>query len=97
VLCKQLWSKVGRGFATGIARSINYASNEGISVIEGTAGLDTQVFFGRPNGIPSLIEESLPIYSGGLGVLAGDHRSSSDLGIPLWVGLSIQLFPTALT
>lgn len=30
------------------------------------------------------IHESLPIYSGGLGVLAGDHlKSSSDLGIPL--------------
>jgi glycogen phosphorylase len=30
------------------------------------------------------LHESLPIYSGGLGVLAGDHiKSSSDLGIPL--------------
>lgn len=30
------------------------------------------------------IHESLPIYSGGLGVLAGDHlKSSSDLGLPL--------------
>jgi starch phosphorylase len=30
------------------------------------------------------IHESLPIYSGGLGVLAGDHlKSSSDLGVPL--------------
>jgi len=29
------------------------------------------------------IHESLPIYSGGLGVLAGDHlKSASDLGIP---------------
>jgi starch phosphorylase len=35
------------------------------------------------------IHESLPIYSGGLGVLAGDHiKSSSDLGIPMtFVGL----------
>jgi len=35
------------------------------------------------------IHESLPIYSGGLGVLAGDHlKSASDLGIPLYaVGL----------
>ncbi|MGB0452076.1 MAG: alpha-glucan family phosphorylase [Bacteriovoracaceae bacterium] len=35
------------------------------------------------------LHESLPIYSGGLGVLAGDHvKSSSDLGIPmLFVGL----------
>ena len=30
------------------------------------------------------IHESLPIYSGGLGVLAGDHlKSASDLGVPL--------------
>jgi len=35
------------------------------------------------------IHEALPIYSGGLGVLAGDHvKSSSDLGIPMaFVGL----------
>jgi glycogen phosphorylase len=30
------------------------------------------------------LDESLPIYSGGLGILAGDHlKSASDLGIPL--------------
>ncbi len=35
------------------------------------------------------LHESLPIYSGGLGVLAGDHlKSASDLGIPL-VGMGI--------
>src|SRR5215831_1357096 len=35
------------------------------------------------------IHESLPIYSGGLGVLAGDHlKSSSDLGLPL-VGVGL--------
>ena len=35
------------------------------------------------------IHESLPIYSGGLGVLAGDHlKSASDLGVPL-VGVGI--------
>ncbi len=38
------------------------------------------------------IHESLPIYSGGLGILAGDHlKSASDLGIPLvGVGLLYQ-------
>ncbi|OGP34812.1 MAG: alpha-glucan phosphorylase [Deltaproteobacteria bacterium GWC2_65_14] len=38
------------------------------------------------------IDEGLPIYSGGLGVLAGDHlKSASDLGIPLvGVGLLYQ-------
>ncbi len=36
------------------------------------------------------IHESLPIYSGGLGVLAGDHlKSASDLGVPF---LAIGLF-----
>ena len=36
------------------------------------------------------IHESLPIYSGGLGVLAGDHlKSASDLGLPL---IAIGLF-----
>ncbi len=35
------------------------------------------------------IHESLPVYSGGLGVLSGDHlKSSSDLGIPL-VGVGL--------
>ena len=38
------------------------------------------------------IHESVPIYSGGLGMLAGDHlKSASDLGIPLvGVGLMYQ-------
>ena len=35
------------------------------------------------------VHESLPIYSGGLGILAGDHlKSCSDLGVPIW-GVSI--------
>jgi starch phosphorylase len=35
------------------------------------------------------IHESIPIYSGGLGVLAGDHiKSASDLGVPL-VGIGL--------
>ena len=30
------------------------------------------------------LHESLPIYSGGLGVLAGDHvKGASDLGVPI--------------
>jgi len=36
------------------------------------------------------INESLPVYSGGLGVLAGDHlKAASDLGIPL-VGVGLM-------
>jgi len=35
------------------------------------------------------LHESLPIYSGGLGVLAGDHaKSASDLGVP-FIGISL--------
>src|SRR5689334_13384724 len=35
------------------------------------------------------LHESVPIYSGGLGILAGDHiKASSDLGIPL-VGVGL--------
>ena len=35
------------------------------------------------------IHESMPIYSGGLGILAGDHlKSASDLGVPL-VGIGL--------
>ncbi len=35
------------------------------------------------------IHESLPVYSGGLGILAGDHlKSASDLGVPL-VGIGL--------
>jgi len=36
------------------------------------------------------VHESLPIYSGGLGVLAGDHlKSASDLGVPL-IGVGLM-------
>ncbi len=36
------------------------------------------------------IHESLPVYSGGLGVLAGDHlKSASDLGVPL-IGIGLM-------
>ncbi len=47
----------------------------------------TSSFLTRPVAYFSMefgLHESLPIYSGGLGVLAGDHlKSASDLGIPL--------------
>ncbi len=52
----------------------------------------------RPRPMPAIayfsaefgIHESVPIYSGGLGVLAGDHlKSASDLGLPL-VGVGLM-------
>ena len=43
------------------------------------------------------LHESLPIYSGGLGVLAGDHlKSASDLGIPL-IGVGLLVRPGLLS
>ena len=43
------------------------------------------------------LHESLPLYSGGLGILAGDHlKSASDLGLPLvGVGLPYQTATSA--
>ncbi|MEJ2634872.1 MAG: alpha-glucan family phosphorylase [Calditrichia bacterium] len=41
--------------------------------------------------------ESMPIYAGGLGVLAGDHlKSASDLGFPI-VGISLFYYQTYFT
>ncbi len=43
------------------------------------------------------IHESLPVYAGGLGVLAGDHlKSASDLGVPL-VGITLFYHQTYFT
>lgn len=65
-----------------------------------TAYLEEKTWFGREyNGDTQLkiayfsmeygLHESLPVYSGGLGVLAGDHlKSASDLGLPL-VGIGL--------
>ena len=49
-------------------------------------GKPTIAYFSAEFGI----HECLPVYSGGLGVLAGDHlKSASDLGIPL-VGIGLM-------
>ena len=51
----------------------------------GFCGLRPVAYFSAEFGL----HESLPVYSGGLGVLAGDHiKSASDLGIPL-VGIGL--------
>lgn len=52
----------------------------------GTLGHRPAAYFSAEFGL----HESLPIYSGGLGVLSGDHlKSASDLGVPL---VAIGLF-----
>jgi glycogen phosphorylase len=62
--------------------------------------LAAETWFGQQQNLPESlsiayfcaefgISESLPIYSGGLGVLAGDHlKAASDLGLPL-VGVGL--------
>jgi starch phosphorylase len=51
----------------------------------GVLGVRPVAYFSAEFGL----HESLPIYSGGLGVLAGDHlKSASDLGVPL-VGVGL--------
>ena len=48
--------------------------------VPGTGGQDVVAYF----SLEFALAESLPNYSGGLGVLAGDHlKSASDLGLPL--------------
>jgi len=53
--------------------------------VSGREHLATVAYFSMEYGL----SEALPIYSGGLGVLAGDHlKTASDLGIPL-VGIGL--------
>ncbi|HEX3326336.1 MAG TPA: alpha-glucan family phosphorylase [Actinomycetota bacterium] len=50
-----------------------------------TSSLRTVAYFSPEFGV----SETMPIYSGGLGILAGDHlKASSDLGVPL-VGVGL--------
>jgi glycogen phosphorylase len=61
------------------------ASNTWASTNAGVLGARPVAYFSAEFGI----HESLPIYSGGLGVLSGDHiKSASGLGIPL-VGIGL--------
>jgi starch phosphorylase len=56
-----------------------YEKNYGDSKLKGIA------YFSMEFGL----SEALPIYSGGLGILAGDHlKSASDIGVPL-VGIGL--------
>jgi glycogen phosphorylase len=74
---------------------INYAyrrQQEYLSNDHTWGALNAGVLRTRPVGYFSAefgLHESIPIYSGGLGILAGDHiKSASDLGIPL-VGVGL--------
>ena len=73
------YDRVVQDFDTYLGRDDTWAKSA-------CPGLDGPVaYFSAEFGL----HESLPIYSGGLGVLAGDHvKSASDLGLPL-VGVGI--------
>jgi glycogen phosphorylase len=75
-----------RHYGEGVAPANGQAAPGSSS---GVARADTRIaYFSAEYGL----NEALPIYSGGLGVLAGDHlKSASDLGLPLvGVGLLYQ-------
>jgi glucan phosphorylase len=72
-------------YATAASRSICNADRTWGATTRACCGLGRWPIF-RPS---SALHESLPIYSGGLGVLAGDHiKSASDLDIPL-IGIGL--------
>lgn len=66
----------------------SYLSRQPVVSVPGTSKRDVIAYF----SLEFALTESLPIYSGGLGVLAGDHlKSASDLGLPL-VGVSLLYY-----
>ena len=74
---------------------INYAYRRLREYLESThtwAARHAGVLWARPVAYFSAefgLHESVPIYSGGLGILAGDHiKAASDLGIPL-IGIGL--------
>lgn len=84
-----------RATQLGLHSRINYAyrrMQEYLHTPDTWAGRHAGVLRARPVAYFSAefgLHESLPIYSGGLGVLSGDHiKSASDLGVPL-VGVGL--------
>src|SRR5688572_1157349 len=84
-----------RASALGLHSRINYAyrrMQEHLTSTRTWGGRHAGVLWARPVAYFSAefgLHESVPIYSGGLGILAGDHiKTASDLGIPL-VGVGL--------
>ena len=83
-----------------IARDPEFIEAFRRQVTERKAYLNDPGWFGRTHGDQTVkciayfsmefgLSEALPIYSGGLGILAGDHlKTASDLGVPL-VGIGL--------
>ena len=84
-----------RALALSLHSRINYAyrrMHEYLNATHTWGARHAGVLWARPVAYFSAefgLHESIPIYSGGLGILAGDHvKSASDLGIPL-VGVGL--------
>ena len=77
------------GFLAHLGRVVHafraYLSREPLLSLDGVSAAEPVAYF----SLEFAFVESLPNYSGGLGVLAGDHlKSASDLGLPL-VGMGL--------
>ena len=92
------WELMPRAEEMAIDSRVNYAFHRlqeymeapGLRDLGGPGSLQAQpvAYFSAEFGL----HESLPIYSGGLGILAGDHlKSASDLGVPL-IGVGLFYF-----
>ena len=70
---------------SGASRNMSKEAIPGDPSTAATLSNQPVIYFSAEFGL----HESLPIYSGGLGILAGDHlKSASDLGIPL-IGIGL--------
>jgi starch phosphorylase len=79
-----LYSRINQAFRR--MKEYLTAENTWSTVHAGVLGSKPVVYFSAEFGI----HESVPVYSGGLGVLSGDHvKSASGLGVPL---LAVGLF-----
>jgi len=99
----KLLGSVSQQRLDGLAENQGFLSELSRAIDKLQSYLDEPTWFGKVSSNPEDLviayfsaefglHESLAIYSGGLGVLAGDHlKSASDLGIPLvGVGLLYQ-------
>ncbi|MCJ2164565.1 MULTISPECIES: alpha-glucan family phosphorylase [unclassified Pseudodesulfovibrio] len=72
-------------FSTVLGRFDNYMEERETADVQGITWDNPVAYFSMEFGL----HESIPIYSGGLGLLSGDHiKSASDLNLP-FVGISL--------
>jgi starch phosphorylase len=81
---ERLASALAEGFAERVARVLGEFDHERSRRTWWQRRQEDESFLVAYFSCEFGLDESLPIYSGGLGVLAGDHlKSASDLGVPL--------------